>query len=68
MYKGILGDCFLIKLASGGRATRILIDCGVLQGIPGAQERMQKVALDVLALIIFPALATHPIFFLIRIG
>ncbi len=47
MYKGILGDCFLLKLSGDSGGTTILIDCGVLQGVPGARERMAQVAEDI---------------------
>lgn len=44
MYRQILGDCFLIILAGGdGDTSRILIDCGVLQGTPGGKARMRKI-------------------------
>lgn len=34
MYRGILGDCFLLRLRLSGEETRcILIDCGVLQNV-----------------------------------
>jgi hypothetical protein len=47
MYKGILGDCFLLKLSGEAGGTTILIDCGVLQSVPGARARMAKVAEDI---------------------
>jgi hypothetical protein len=47
MYKGILGDCFLLKLTGEGGRTNILIDCGVLQGVTGARDRMAAVAEDI---------------------
>jgi Metallo-beta-lactamase superfamily len=47
MYKGILGDCFLLRLSEEAGGTTILIDCGVLQGVPGARERMAQVAEDI---------------------
>ena len=46
MYKDILGDCFLLTLEEKGRTSRILIDCGVLQGVAGAREKMRLVAAD----------------------
>lgn len=34
MYRGILGDCFLVRVASGGGSWKtMLIDCGVLQNV-----------------------------------
>lgn len=47
MYKGLLGDCFLLRLASPAGRSHILIDCGILQGIAGGGERLGKVAEDV---------------------
>ena len=49
MYKGLLGDCFLLQLGSGAGRSNILIDCGVLQGIAGASDRMKAVASDIVA-------------------
>ncbi len=49
MYKGLLGDCFLLQLASAAGRSFILIDCGVLQGIQGASDRMVQVANDIVA-------------------
>jgi len=47
MYRAILGDCFLLTLEQGEARTTILIDCGVLQGVTGARERMKAVADDI---------------------
>jgi len=48
MYRGLLGDCFLLTHAHGRGATRrtfhALIDCGVLQCI-GAQRPLTKAAI-----------------------
>ena len=49
MYKGILGDCFLIRLSQGDRESRILIDCGVLQGVKGGKDRIREIAADIVA-------------------
>lgn len=50
MYRQGLGDCFLIKLATGrDRPFTILIDCGVILGTPAATETMTKVMEDVVA-------------------
>ncbi|WP_332770947.1 MBL fold metallo-hydrolase [Phenylobacterium sp.] len=49
MYKGLLGDCFLIRLKSGQSVSHILIDCGILQNIPGDKAKMQAVAADIVA-------------------
>ncbi|WP_448192349.1 hypothetical protein [Azospirillum sp. sgz301742] len=45
MYQNLLGDCFLLRFpGTGRRPVHMLIDCGVLQGMPGAVERMQAIA------------------------
>ena len=51
MYKGLLGDCFLLTCTAAGAAkpTYVLIDCGMLQGIQGGADRMKKVAQDIRA-------------------
>jgi len=49
MYKGLLGDCFLLRLRSGDKVSHILIDCGILQHIPGDKQKMQAVARDIQA-------------------
>jgi glyoxylase-like metal-dependent hydrolase (beta-lactamase superfamily II) len=33
MYRGVLGDCFLITLWRDGKASVAMIDCGVLQNV-----------------------------------
>ena len=50
MYRQGLGDCFLITLprSDGSRPFRIMIDCGVILGTPGAAARMRDVADDIL--------------------
>ena len=47
MYRGLLGDCFLLIINSGGNQSTILVDCGVLQGTPDATPRMQKIVENV---------------------
>jgi hypothetical protein len=49
MYKGLLGDCFLIRVAEAAKARFILIDCGILQHIPGDAAKMKAVAADIAA-------------------
>ncbi|WP_114953895.1 hypothetical protein [Sphingosinicella terrae] len=49
MYKGILGDCFLLRFTRGERTSRVLIDCGIIQGVAGAKGRMQEIAADIVA-------------------
>lgn len=47
MYRRLLGDCFMIILASGEKKSSILIDFGILQGTPDAASRMKAVADDI---------------------
>ncbi|WP_084583848.1 MBL fold metallo-hydrolase [Sphingomonas azotifigens] len=53
MYQGLLGDCFLITIgdpaASRDQRVHILIDCGVLQQVPGEAKRMRGVAENLFA-------------------
>ena len=45
MYRNLLGDCFLIIVrGEDGKYSKTLVDCGILQGTPGGDERMTKVA------------------------
>jgi len=46
-YKGMLGDCFLIRLGAGNAKSHILIDCGLLLGSPDAQIRAKQIAEDI---------------------
>lgn len=48
MYRGILGDCFLIRHVAEGKTSFILIDCGVLQGVEGGRDRIRAIAENVL--------------------
>lgn len=48
-YKGLLGDCFLIRLVRAGVQSTILIDCGMLLGSPNATARMRMIASDIVA-------------------
>jgi glyoxylase-like metal-dependent hydrolase (beta-lactamase superfamily II) len=47
MYKGLLGDCFLIRIEEAFTNRYILIDCGILQGLENATERMKVIAEDI---------------------
>lgn len=47
MYRDILGDCFLIRAPQGDGTINVLIDCGILQGMPGAAERAGRIMRDV---------------------
>jgi hypothetical protein len=44
MYRGILGDCFLLTHRIGERRFRTLIDCGALQAIGAAGSKPATVA------------------------
>jgi hypothetical protein len=44
MYRKLLGDCFLIIVENDGKYSKTLVDCGILQGTPGGDEWMRKVA------------------------
>lgn len=46
-YKGLLGDCFLIRLVAGDKASHILIDCGLLLGSKDQEKRAKKIAEDI---------------------
>ncbi len=48
-YEGMLGDCFLLRLVQGDRASHILIDCGLLLGSADADKRMRAIAADIVA-------------------
>lgn len=47
MYRDILGDCFLIRAPKDDGTVNVLIDCGILQGMPGAAERAKRIMKDV---------------------
>lgn len=47
MYRGILGDCFLLRHSKGETISHILIDCGILQGVKGGPDTIRKIATDV---------------------
>ncbi|MHC1764909.1 MAG: hypothetical protein AB9869_11500 [Verrucomicrobiia bacterium] len=50
MYRQGLGDCFLLTfLGQDASAIHMLIDCGVVQGTPDAEHRMQAVVRDIQA-------------------
>lgn len=49
MYRKLLGDCFLITIgdsADRDERVHILIDCGVLQNVPGERPLIEAVAKD----------------------
>lgn len=45
--RGLLGDCFLVRIEDGPATSFILIDCGVLTGTPGAGGIMRAIAEDI---------------------
>lgn len=52
MYRGILGDCFLLMIGPPGaenvaRRSHVLIDCGVLQGVEGRKTRMREIVSNI---------------------
>ncbi|HLL30754.1 MAG TPA: MBL fold metallo-hydrolase [Allosphingosinicella sp.] len=47
MYRGILGDCFLVTVAEKGERRHILIDCGVLQSVISGDDMMLKLPQEV---------------------
>jgi len=49
MYRNLLGDCFLIRVNErDGPERRILIDCGLLQGLDDGKDRIRAVAADII--------------------
>jgi Metallo-beta-lactamase superfamily len=48
MYKGLLGDCFLVRITEGDQTSNILIDCGVLQGTKDGTVKMAAIADDII--------------------
>lgn len=49
MYRGVLGDCFLLTLRLGGPDRFILIDCGVLQNTPSGADLLNDLPPDVVS-------------------
>ena len=51
MYRKLLGDCFLLTIgdpqAPREQRSHILIDCGVLQNVPGEAKLMRDAAADI---------------------
>ncbi|MCP1854513.1 MULTISPECIES: MBL fold metallo-hydrolase [unclassified Bradyrhizobium] len=47
MYRDILGDCFLLRIPQSEGAFHILIDCGILQGMPNATSRAKRIMSDI---------------------
>src|ERR1700730_10115016 len=42
MYRGVLGDCFLVRIHRGVTWRHILIDCGVLQNVAAGDVILAK--------------------------
>jgi glyoxylase-like metal-dependent hydrolase (beta-lactamase superfamily II) len=49
MYRGILGDCFLLRVRRGEREQNMLIDCGVLQNVQDGNILVKNLPADVVA-------------------
>lgn len=49
MYRGVLGDCFLITVWRGGNAKVAMIDCGVLQNVEPGPALVAKLPAEVVA-------------------
>src|SRR5437773_7107401 len=47
MYRHGLGDCFLLMFDRPDRPFYMMIDCGVLQNLQGAPERLAEVVRDI---------------------
>src|SRR4051812_4533777 len=47
MYRDILGDCFLLRFPKSAGTVHMLIDCGILQGMPSARERAQRIMANI---------------------
>ena len=47
MYRDILGDCFLLRFPDRGRTVHMLIDFGIIQGMPDAKRRAQRIMADI---------------------
>lgn len=61
MYRGILGDCFLITHQLDGETFHALVDCGALQciGATGTKQNTQK-SLDQLKVVVESLVAEFP--------
>lgn len=47
MYRGILGDCFLLTTCIAGETKYALIDCGVLQNVPAGDALIKELPAEV---------------------
>ncbi|MCP2158597.1 MBL fold metallo-hydrolase [Agrobacterium tumefaciens] len=50
MYRDILGDCFFLRFPDGERTVHMLIDFGILQGMPDAKKRARRIMADIASL------------------
>lgn len=57
MYRGVLGDCFLVTVWRGDQAKVAMIDCGVLQNVEPGPDLVAKLAAEVVAEVGAEALA-----------
>lgn len=57
MYRGVLGDCFLITLWQGGQARVAMIDCGVLQNVQPGPVMVERLPREVVEAVGAEALA-----------
>lgn len=57
MYRGVLGDCFLITVWQGGVAKVAMVDCGVLQNVQPGQDMVARLPKAVVASVGEEALA-----------
>ena len=49
MYRGVLGDCFLLTVWTGGTPKVAMIDCGVLQNVRPGPEMVTNLPAEVVA-------------------
>src|SRR6478609_10838413 len=49
MYRGVLGDCFLVTVWQGGAAKVAMIDCGVLQNVQAGADMVANLPQAVVA-------------------
>ncbi len=49
MYRDILGDCFLLRFPEREKTVHMLIDFGILQGMPLAKERARRIMTDIVS-------------------
>lgn len=47
MYRGLLGDCFLLRFRRRGGDAFVLVDCGMFLGMDGEVAHMRDIAADI---------------------